>query len=502
MLMINNTSLLDGGTKATAVFGEAGGLVGAAAEADWVLSDRGGSVADQHLRVLHVDGFFCLEILSDRGIRVNGATQAVGRGESFRVTDGDVLGIGQFEVSAYVTVSLDEDAEQSHGERWAQRFISVGSLVGDAREEEFSGNNLFDSKIMRKDGNIALRERLERAQHVDPVSLLEEQNTGRARTGRDPVAAFDKEWNREGDAMASTLGDYLNIEPEEASHASIPDDLQPSSQYFAPPKARRVDGQSEREQPMSGNAARRDTAQDDMDAYLAMLAASAGNQTTARPSTRDVVIRDRWLGEVETDESQEQLVDHVVLRPLCHALGLPIQSMTVPQADQLARDIGEALKTAITGLMEAHKRELSQRSNLAETHLHAIEDNPLRLDQSVEDVLRDLFLNRSPVHLSASSAIGESLTLLRYHQEASEAASEAALDAVLQALAPLALAKRFLKYKGHAPRSGDLDAWHWTMYQHYYAEMRSSHQGGLSRMFWEVYRQVYDREMRQRSKEI
>jgi type VI secretion system protein ImpI len=79
---------------------------------------------------------------------------------------------------------------------------------------------------------------------------------------------------------------------------------------------------------------------------------------------------------------------------------------------------------------------------------------------------------------------------------ASEKATDAALDAVLRALAPLALARRFLKYKGHAPRTGDLDAWHWRMYQHYYGELSSDRQGGLSRMFREVFRQVYDREMR------
>jgi type VI secretion system protein ImpI len=210
-------------------------------------------------------------------------------------------------------------------------------------------------------------------------------------------------------------------------------------------------------------------------------------------------VRDRWVGHVDATLSNEQLVDHVVLRPLCAALGLPIQDMTVPQANQLAREIGEALKSAVAGIMDAHKRELSSRSHLAETHLHAIEDNPLRLDQSADDAIRDLFMAQSPVHLSASAAIGESLTMLRLHQEASEAASEAALEAVLKALAPLALAKRFMKYKGHAPRSGDLDAWHWNMYQHYYAELKSEHQGGLSRMFWEVYAQVYDREMRHRT---
>jgi type VI secretion system protein ImpI len=118
------------------------------------------------------------------------------------------------------------------------------------------------------------------------------------------------------------------------------------------------------------------------------------------------------------------------------------------------------------------------------------------LAETADEAVNDLFLVRSPVHLSAKAAIEESLSMVDRHRQASEAATQAALSAVLSALSPIALARRFFKYKGHAPRTGDLDAWHWTMYQHYYRELASDRQGGLARMFREVFRQVYDREMR------
>jgi type VI secretion system FHA domain protein len=178
------------------------------------------------------------------------------------------------------------------------------------------------------------------------------------------------------------------------------------------------------------------------------------------------------------------------------AIGQPRGVDQAGEANQLAREIGGALRAAVTGLMDLGGEELSSRNLLAETHLHAIEDNPLRLAEKPDEAIRDLFMVRSPVHLSATAAVAESLSVLRHHHMASEKATDAALDAVLRALAPLALAKRFLKYKGHAPRTGDLDAWHWRMYQHYYGELSSDRQGGLSRMFREVFRQVYDREMR------
>ncbi|MCB5205266.1 type VI secretion system-associated FHA domain protein TagH [Neorhizobium sp. T786] len=491
-LMVNNTGDLNGGVKATASFDETGGSIGSADDCQWVLADRRATVEPQHLRVLYIDGGFCLEVLAAAGLQVNGASSVIGLGDIFRVTDGDTLAIGRFEVSAYVTVTSNEDEEMSQrGAQWARRFMSVGALVGDQAEEELSSGNLFESRLMRRDGNIQLSERLARASRTDPLEVLDEDSKSRMTSTKDPVAAFDRDQKAEGDIMVLKVGDIINVEPEKANRVEMPDDLQPGSAHLTLPRVR--DGK------MTGKPSRAGQAPaGDMDAYLESLTTSAlYPRSVSTEDLRDASTRDRWLGGVESEAADERLIDHVVLRPLCQALGLPVQDMSVPQTNRLARDIGEALKTAIAGLMATHQRELSNKSHLAETHLHAIEDNPLRLQQPIDDTIRDLFLAQSPVHLSAAAAIGESLEQLRHHQRASEAATEAALDRVLQALGPVALARRFLKYKGHAPRSGDLDAWHWTMYQHYFAEMRSDQQGGLSRMFWEVYGQVYDREMRQ-----
>lgn len=512
-LVVNNTDELDGGTKATAIFNEDGGVIGSLESANWVLSDRQGSVQPHHLSVHHIDGQFCLEANSGARVFVNGASTPVASGEMFQVTDGDTLQVGNFMINAYVTASAEEvDHSVTNGEAWAKRFVSVGTLVGDYQEQQISSQNLFDSEVMRRDNGGELRERLMRARKTDPIEMLEEQTSTRSTNLKDPIAALEREQKAESNIMASKVGEVLNIEPEEAHFVEVPDDLQPGSAYVAPPVIREAVSYSEAEyqdaeyskpKKRASKASSKSVTSDDMDSYLEMLARSAKNP--ASEETRrvtDASVRDAYLGEMDDDElPEEELVDHVVLRPLCNALGLNIRELSMPQANRLAKDIGAALKAAISGLMDAHKRELSDKSHLAETHLHAIEDNPLRLDQSIEGAIKDLFLVQSPVHLSAEAAISESLELLQHHRAASEVATEAALDAILKALSPLALAKRFMKYKGHAPRSGDLDAWHWNMYQHYYAEMRSDQQGGLSRMFWEVYRQVYDREMRQRTME-
>jgi len=540
-LIVNNVNDLDGTAGSSAVFGVGGGLIGSSGDADWTLTDRQGTVLGQHLSVHHLDGQFCLHVLPGALVYVNGSTSPVRAGEFFQVADGDEIKVGIFTLTAYVNLEgQDRQSQDTQGEAWARRFASVGNLVGGDDHQAISSAALFESPLMQRTGS-ALQTRLDEASRKDPIEMMETRKSTRTTNEKDPIAVFEREQKTEARAMmTSKVGEILNIEPEEAHYVELPDDLQPGSSYVPMPQAQSFGKETFEENfdyeddthsparqqppPLSG-ASKRPLDNEDVDSYLTMLAQAA--KTPARVGSSsdfqadngapyeddwqrmaDAGHRDSYLGqitqgEVINDENDgDGLIDHVVLRPLCAALGLNIAQMSQPQANRLAHDIGAALKAAVSGLMSAYQREISNKSHLAETHLHAIEDNPLRLDVSVEAAIRDMFLIQSPVHLSAPAAISESLELLSHHRAASEVATEKALEAILHALSPLALARRFMKYKGHAPRAGNLDAWHWTMYQHYYAEMRSDKQGGLSRMFWEVHRQIYDREMRRRTQDL
>ncbi len=486
-LTVENTADLDGGVKPSVAFGPEGGTVGTASGSNWILKDRLKTIAPKHLKVFYADGAFCIEALSDAGVLVNDAARPVPPGDPFQVSDGDTLRIGRFTVRAFIS-----ELEQGSGlnDRWDNRFTSVETMVDGRVSDIDSAGNVLDTALAKANRAVSLQERLENQRKLDPIELMQE-NGSVAFATKDPLAALELNENLEARRVTNDLSDYLGATPEDSSKPAIPDNLQPTSAYFLPP---RIQDRNRRDKMTAAlqTASREDP-------YIAALAAGGGERPVEATNAIEAQLRDSWLGNVETAPGAQ--IDHVVLRPLCHGLGLPVQEMSVPEADRLAHDIGEALRTAISGLMDIHKAEMSSRSLLAETHIHAIEDNPLRLADNPDEAVHDLFMVQSPVHLSASAAIGESLHTVRHHQEASEAATDAALETVLKALAPIALARRFLKYKGHAPRTGDLDAWHWRMYQHYYSELSSDRQGGLSRMFREVFRQVYDREMRARSLE-
>ena len=497
-LVINNTDDLSGGYSAIKDFDKNGGTIGAAEESTWQLFDREGTIAQVHVFVSVVDGQFCFATPVKNGLYVNRSRSSIPVGEKVQITDGDIIKIGKFEITAFVDLSSEDlDTLERRGERWSKRFVSIASLVDRNYDENVTAQNFFESEAMQRPGKLNIRETAKREKEVDPINLIENAWKSRSTNEVDPLRLIENERTAERDEMKSKLGDIINVAPDEETTIDIPDNLQPGSAYMDIPKVKASKAKTKKQTAVPKKDPK--ISDDDMDSYLENIANNArAASDVSKNEIRDVAIRDRYLDDVELNEDEEgELIDHVLLRPLCIALGLPIQKMSVPKANKLMSDIGEAIKATVVGLMEAHHRELSDKSHLAETHLHAIEDNPLRLDNSTEEVIRDLFLVNSPVHLSASSAIEESLELLQYHEKASEVVVDEALDAVLRALGPTQLTKRFKKYKGHAPRAGDLDAWHWKMYQYYYQEIRSEQQGGLGRMFWEVFRQVYDREMRE-----
>lgn len=501
-LVINNTDDLSGGYSAVKDFDIKGGTIGAADESTWQIVDRSGTVASTHVVISVVDNQFCFETPVSNSLYINHGKSPIPTRQKVQITDGDVIQIGKFKITAFVDLSPDEmDTLERRGERWSKRFVSIGSLVDRNYEENITAQNFFESKTLQKPGKFYMRETAKREQEVDPINLIEDSWKSRSTNEVDPMRLINSDRTAEKDEMKSKLGDIINVDPEDETTVDIPDDLQPGSAYIDIPKAKASKIKTKKQADLPKKDP--NNSDENIDAYLENIANNARvADDVTKKDVRDVAIRDDYFDEVKLDKDEDgELIDHVLLRPLCIAMGLPIQKMTVPNANRLMRDIGEAIKATVSGLIEAHQRELSDKSHLSETHLHAIEDNPLRLGKSTEDVIRDLFLVNSPVHLSASAAISESLELLQYHEKASEIAADEALDAVLRALGPFQLAKRFKKYKGHAPRAGDLDAWHWQMYQYYYNEIRSEKQGGLARMFWEVFRQVYDREMREQSLE-
>jgi predicted component of type VI protein secretion system len=86
------------GATAYKIFDERGGSIGRVAGNDWVLPDPQNFVSSRHARVSANGGVFFLEDTSSNGTFINAPDRLASRGEPQRLTDGDRLYIGDYEI--------------------------------------------------------------------------------------------------------------------------------------------------------------------------------------------------------------------------------------------------------------------------------------------------------------------------------------------------------------------------------------------------------------------
>ncbi|WP_392565263.1 type VI secretion system-associated FHA domain protein TagH [Utexia brackfieldae] len=192
--------------------------------------------------------------------------------------------------------------------------------------------------------------------------------------------------------------------------------------------------------------------------------------------------------------NEEDRLINVAIYPLYQGLSSTLPLNNSQEAYELLEEIGDSLKQVIEGLKDLH----SNNPHLADKQLRPTEDNPLRLNQSYQETINLLYsTDKCPVHLSAPSAIAESLAYIKLHHQANQQAISEALSALLAAFSPQALITRFARYRRHSDKTAMDSAWAWDIYSRYYDELRSKRQKGFDKLFWEVYAHAYDRQMRE-----
>jgi type VI secretion system protein ImpI len=203
----------------------------------------------------------------------------------------------------------------------------------------------------------------------------------------------------------------------------------------------------------------------------------------------------------EVQDTTDSSRNHISGAPLMRGMDSELSFENSDDLQLFLEEAGQTLKATVEGLLALHEGEDSRHQALR-TRLQPIEDNPLRLGGDYSDTIQTLFASqRSPVHLSAPSAVSESLQGLRHHQMATQAAIREGLDAILHAFSPQALLRRFHGYRRGLKTDEPEGSWAWEMYQHYYEELSSSRQQGFERLFQEVFEQAYDQQLRQLQRE-
>ncbi|HET8848870.1 MAG TPA: type VI secretion system-associated FHA domain protein TagH [Marinobacter sp.] len=109
-LVITNPTETGGGASLEYRFGPSGGSIGTAANDTWRLSSHRTGAVPGHAEVRYLEGSYCLIDRSGRTY-INSSQQPVGRGRRARLSHGDTLIIGRYQIRVQVKAGNQETAE-------------------------------------------------------------------------------------------------------------------------------------------------------------------------------------------------------------------------------------------------------------------------------------------------------------------------------------------------------------------------------------------------------
>ncbi len=498
-IIVNNTKDLESGVSSSFQFDESGGIIGSRDGAQWQLKGNGSDIHPEHCQVLMQDDNFCIKDLCGYTY-INGSTTAIGAGEMAKLNHKDTIVVGRYEL--LISGDSSGDYLQSHSQPLDQMFGQETELLQDG---EFS--------LVEKD-----KEEVER---TDPIELL--GGMTETEEAASLLGNHDKTQVRE-DESNWLLADHEN-DTDEDPVPQADSEFEISSAIKLKKKSgsgffsafSKSDSEADLKETETVKKAETVTAKKnpiELNKSTHFADNQSGNNVQSEVTTEGYIMDEKELDLLEEEFSQSRQYDnqslvgsennHLLSGPLFRGLGVPAAAGNqTADIQMISEEIGAALQAAIKGLLELHRHVDSGRYGVINKNLQPIEDNPLRLGLPYEETVQTLFNNQpGAVHLSAPSAINESLKNLKDHNDVVQIATTLALSQIVQAFSPQTLMKRFERYR----RSSEIpqqnkEAWAWEMYQNYYRELTSDHQQGFEKLFWEVFDQAYDRLLREKQTE-
>lgn len=496
-LIVTNVRALEIGLSAKMSFGRSGGIIGSSVDADWYLRDENNDIDALHCEICFIDDAFCLKDLSGKTF-VNSSSMPLGENGYARLDDENEIQIGLYEIRVFLNreVELKEGShslEQLFSGKDVDLLDAISALSDESDLEKYENENenkeedtvnldpllaldLDAAPENGKEENLLFDEIDESELDGDQQALLNHISKNELGKPLDYIMQADSENDI---SSAVRIGELIkNTPPNEEKRFERRGDVLTASSIN---QSKEINKKQE-----IGNYSMDDNVLDLLE------------QEVAKNYTND----DMKPIPTVIDNDGATSSNHVLGGPLINGLGVNIAgNSSLEDMQKLSSEIGLTLKVCVQGLLELHSQVKDSRYGVMHRSLQPIEDNPLRLGMSYHDTMRVMFdEDKSVVHLSAASAVEESMNMIKVHNEAVQYATNSALEEILQALSPEALLKRFSRYSRNFSSNSDEsnESRAWKMYENYYEELTSNRQQGFEKLFWEIFEQAYDKKVREK----
>ena len=170
----------------------------------------------------------------------------------------------------------------------------------------------------------------------------------------------------------------------------------------------------------------------------------------------------------------------------------------VEPSAELAQTLGEVLRTALEGIMEAlrARERVKDDFRLPGTTFKPQHNNPLKFSANFEDAIHNLLVKRNPAYLSPPEAFAEALRDLRDHQAAIVAAMRVAFESMLAQFDPDRLQQEFDRQTKKGSILGvPAKLRYWDLYREKYAEMTENADEGFRELFGDEFAKAYENQL-------
>jgi len=183
------------------------------------------------------------------------------------------------------------------------------------------------------------------------------------------------------------------------------------------------------------------------------------------------------------------------LRTLAGAAGVSEQIFTNKDPQELARQLGDALRVVVDNLSQLLQARLQAKRlvrSAQHTVIQATENNPLKFSPSAEDALRIMFGPPTRSYLDAHHALVRGFEDIKTHQVKTYSAMQRALTKVLAELDPQVIDRDTGADRGIAAVITSRKASLWDAYVARWQAKQHSEKGGLIDAFMLIFARYYD----------
>ncbi|MCW9013749.1 MAG: type VI secretion system-associated FHA domain protein TagH [Gammaproteobacteria bacterium] len=459
------------------------GTIGRSSENTWVLVDPERLASGKHAQISSSNGDYFLTDLSTNGVFINDATEALGKGNQIKLSHGDSIRIGPYDIS----VTIQADASLPLGNPDSSPFEHAGNPNGSSTlpDDPVSTDDL--GHLNETSSFHVGGEKL-----LDPLAVLNgSAHSTTPKKTSDPGSIDDLglgELNPSSPFDTPTPGDDQHILSSTGG-----DNASPLQQQFEPPPVSPPAPQSPPENGASpiipNNWQYGAPSQTPPPAEV-----ETPDKASARPAPS---ARSTTPASVLTSSNTRAMEN------LLKGMGLEHLSLTPEEEAALALQAGQLVRASVEGLVAVLRARASIKSEfrMSLTTIQARENNPIKFSPTGMDALNHMFSTGSSSYMPAIQAVDEGFNDLEAHMIAVMAGMQTALHTVLKRFDPIILEQDFeQREKGKSFSLEDFSlggkkAKYWEAFNTHYKAIIASVEDDFHTLFGDEFSRAYEQQV-------